>query len=422
VFSPIVLLEKAGDLMRQLVLFTEAREIILAYPVSLDTDEVALMDGLSRVLAEPVVASSNLPPFNRSPLDGFAVCALDTKLASEKEPVSLQVVEEVPAGKVAEKQVVPGAAIKVTTGACLPDGADAVIPYEKTRFNEQAVWISTPVAPNSNISFTGEDVAKGEQVIPANTKITPEIIGMLAALGISKVKVLRKPKIGILSTGDELIGMEGPLIPGKIRNSNLYSLAAMVTQLGCEPVLFGMVGDNLEQTAAKLKLALECDLIISTGGVSVGDYDVVKEAMELAGAKILFWRVDIRPGTPVVCGEKEGKLLLGLSGNPAAALITFELLVKPLILKSFGLPWQMKTVTGRLQGGFAKVTNQLRFLRAKTSWQGNELVTSLSGMQNPGVMKSILSSNSLIMVPAGAGPLQEGDLVDIILTKELEVK
>jgi len=408
--------------MRQLIPFAEAREIILEYTISLDTDEVALMDGLSRVLAEPVIANNNLPPFNRSPLDGFAVCSLDTKLASEERPVPLQIIEEVPAGKVAEKQVVIGTAIKVTTGASLPKGADGVIPYEKTKFNEQLVWISTPIVENSNISFAGEDVAEGEQVIPANTKITPESIGMLAALGIFRVKVFRKPKIGILSTGDELIGIDEPLVPGKIRNSNLYSLAAMITQLGCEPVLYGLVGDNLEETAAKLEQALECDLVISTGGVSVGDYDVVKEAMGIAGARILFWRVDIRPGTPVVCGEKGGKLLLGLSGNPAAALITFELLVKPLISKSFGLPWQLKTVTGRLQGGFAKVTNQLRFLRAKTNWQANELVTSLSGMQNPGVMKSILTSNSLIMVPAGAGPLREGDLVEIILTKELEAK
>lgn len=408
--------------MRQLIPFTEAREIILDYPMKLSVEEVKLMDGIGRVLAEPVTAGDNLPPFNRSPLDGYAFCTADTRLASQENPVALAIIEEVPAGKVASKRIIPGTAIKVTTGACLPEGADGVLPYEKTKFDEKTVCISTPVTANSNISFAGEDVAQGEQVIAANTIITAETIGMLAALGVTTVKVFCKPKIGILSTGDELIDINDPLKPGKIRNSNLYSLAAMLKVLGCEPVLLGMVADDLKQTTEKLLQALECDLVISTGGVSVGDYDVVKEAMVKAGAEILFWRVDIRPGTPLVCGEKDGKLLLGLSGNPAAAMITFELFVKPLIEKSFGLPYHLKKVTGRLEGSFSKITNQMRFLRAKTCWDDGEIVTSLTGMQNPGVMKSILYSNSLIIVPAGTGPLQEGELVDIILTKELEVK
>ncbi|MDW7674401.1 MAG: molybdopterin molybdotransferase MoeA, partial [Bacillota bacterium] len=282
--------------MRQLIPIDEARDIILQNPISLNHEKVCISNSLNRVLAEPIIARENLPPFNRSPLDGYAVCTSDLTTASEDNPITLNIIEEVPAGKVSNESLTKGTAIKVTTGACLPSGADAVIPFEKTEFTITTVKITEPLQPNSNISFAGEDVAVGEQVIPANTIITPERIGMLAALGYSKVQVFRKPKIALLSTGDELINLDEPLAPGKIRNSNLYTLAAMVKKLGGDPVLLGIVSDSLEDTAAMLQEASQYDLVITTGGVSVGDYDVVKDAMTKIGAELLFWRVNIRPG------------------------------------------------------------------------------------------------------------------------------
>lgn len=408
--------------MRQLITFAEAQEIILSYPIIMEVEKVNLTAALDRVLAEPVIADHSLPPFDRSPLDGFAVRSIDTQGANRDHPVVLEIIEEVPAGKVATKHLEESTAVKVTTGAPLPVGTDAIIAFEQTEFDKKNVNIFSPIKPNSNICIAGEDVQKGETVISAKTKIAPEHIGIMAALGLAQVPVYRKPKIAILSTGDELIDISQPLASGKIRNSNMYNLGASIEALGCEPVLLGMVSDDLAEITTALKKALAYDLVITTGGVSVGDYDLVKEAMNNVGATNLFWRVDIRPGTPIVCNEIQKKLLIGLSGNPAAALITFELLVKPLINKSFGLPYKHKIVKGTLTTDFNKNTKQMRFLRAKTKVTENGLVTALTGLQNSGVMKSVLDYNSLIRVPVGTGPLKAGTTVEIFLTKELEVE
>lgn len=407
--------------MRELISLTEAEEVLLSNTVFMEKNKINLNESLGAVLAESVVAKENIPPFNRSPLDGYAILDSDSNSASKDNPVTLEIIDEAPAGFVASKKIVSGTAIKVTTGAQIPEGATAIVKFEDTEFTDKKVDIFQHYDKWSNIAFAGEDVSQGETILPKGQIITPEVIGMLAALGIWEVATFKKPRVGLFSTGDELIDVNDNLRPGKIRNSNLYALAAEIEKMGAEPIAFGIVPDSLEKTTLVIEEALEkCDLIISTGGVSVGDYDVVKDAMTSAGMELLFWRVNLKPGTPAVAGKKDGKIMIGLSGNPAAALITFELLARPLILKSMGVKnIQRPRLKAEMLDSFQKSSKQMRFLRGYTTLQDGKPVVSLTGRQSPGVMKSILYSNSLIVVEAGAKPLVPGDEVTVILTKEM---
>ncbi|MGF7185050.1 molybdopterin molybdotransferase [Desulfitispora alkaliphila] len=409
--------------MRELIDLTEADMILQSSVEQMETEYVSLTQSLNRVLAEHINASCNIPPFNRSPLDGYAILASDTEKANKETPVKLMLVDTVPAGYTSERKVLPGTVVKVSTGAPIPEGATAVVKYEETKKDGETVTLFKKYSHNENIVFAGEDVSVGEEVIQKGIVIDSRAIGMLAALGHTRVKVFKQPRIAIFSTGDELVDAEKSLGPGKIRNSNSYALAAEISSLGGQPVIYGNIQDDLCATTEVLNKALsECNLILSTGGVSVGDYDVVKEAMVKAGFELLFWRVNLKPGTPAVAGVKEGKLAIGLSGNPGAALITFDLLAKPIIKKLKGQnSYKRKIVKGKLADSFPKSSKQMRLLRAQTSLLGGKPVARLTGSQSPGVMKSILYCNSYVVVNAGSGPLEPGAMVDIILTKEMEV-
>lgn len=406
--------------MREMIRLEEALDIVLNSVTSLPFEKVNLLDSLDRVLAEDIYSAINIPPFDRSPLDGYALRAEDTTGASSDSPAILEVLEEVPAGYVASQGLKPMTAIKILTGAPIPKGADAVIRFEDTKENGDTVEIFKPLKPNESICFAGEDIKEGELVLSKNTIINSVAIGLLASLGISEVPVLRKPKVAILSTGDELIDITEPLKPGKIHNSNLYLLAASVKALGCEPILIGNVKDRLEDTTAALNKGLkEADLVISTGGVSVGDYDIVKDAIRHCSAQILFWKVAVKPGTPVVVGEREGKMIFGLSGNPAGATIVFEILVKPVLRKLAGktqvLP--LKAVA-TFDDQFLKKSGMRRFLRGYIYKQGEEYKVTLTGKQTPGVLRSLLGCNALIDVPAGSGVLTTGNQVEVFIIEE----
>jgi len=401
----------------QMIPLEKAQQIILQEAGVLPAEEIGLLQSLNRVLAHDIYAGDNLPPFDRSPLDGYAVRAEDIAPASLENPVCLEVIEEIRAGYEAVREVTPGTAIAVMTGSPLPGGADVVVMFEETQRQGQAVSVCKSYPANSNISRAGEDVRKGEMVLEAGSVITPGAVGMLAALGYSRVEVFRRPRVALLSTGDELVDIDQPLRPGKIRNSNLYALAAAVQEAGGETVLLGVAPDEREATAHKVSQGLaEADLVLTTGGVSVGDYDVVKEVLAGLGADLLFWRVAMKPGTPSVAAKKGDKLVIGLSGNPAAALITFELLVRPALRKMQGRKgiWR-QGATAVMEDQFLKNGRQRRFLRAMVYREKGGYRVALAGKQNPGVMKSILHCNALIDVPPERGPLQAGDTVEVIL-------
>ncbi len=408
-------------MMLEMLPLETALEVLVGRAKILHKEVVELLSAHGRVLAQDIFAPINQPPFDRSPLDGYALRGADIAAAAPGVPARLRVTENVPAGYLARGRVETGTAMRIMTGAPIPAGADTVVRVEDTREKDGWVEVFVSLAPGSNIVRTGEDIRQGEMVLKGGRLLNAPEIGVLAALGIPRVEVFKRPRVAILSTGDELVALERELTPGKIYNSNLYALAASVLEAGGEPVPLGSVADRPEEIARKISEGLgKSDLVLTTGGASVGEHDRIREAMTCSGADLLFWKIKMKPGTPVVAGEASGKLILGLSGNPAAALISFEVLVRPLIRKMAGFDKLYRPrLTVKLLEDFRKQGKQRRFLRARVGVVDGELCARLSSAQSPGVLKSLLSTNSLLDVTGGRGPLSKGEQVEAILTGDL---
>jgi len=383
----------------------------------LGTERVDLLQAHERVLAEDIYSSINQPPFNRSPLDGYAFKAEDSQGASKNNPVSLQVIEEIHAGSCAKKEVEKGTAIRIMTGAPIPEGADCVIRQEDTSQEGNTVQIFTELSQWDNYCFMGEDFKKGDLMLKKNSFLKSAEIGVLASLGVNEISVYKKPRVAILSTGDELLDVKEELIPGKIYNSNLYTIATRVKEFSGEPVILGIAGDDRESIEKNIKAGLDkADFLITTGGVSVGKKDIVKEVLQGMGAEILFWKINIKPGTPALCSVLDKKLIISLSGNPAAATITFELLVRPLLAKiTRREDLELKKITAVFKDSFSKKSSRRRFLRGLLSETPQGRIVELTrGKQTPGVLSSILNSNCLIDLPGGSPPLKAGEPVEVI--------
>lgn len=407
--------------MKKNAALEEARQLLLAQAAPAGERQVFLAEAAGSVLSRDVVAPLNLPPFDRSPLDGYALRAADVRQASAAQPVALRVVEEVRAGFVASQAVGAGCAVKIMTGAPLPDRADVVVPFEDVACRGDLVCITEPLASGSNIIYAGEDVAAGDLAAEAGTLVTPPLVGLLAALGMETVPVYGKCRVALFSTGDELLEPPQALQPGKIYNSNLHSLRAYCRMVGAETVTLGTAVDEETVIAARLEEALlQADLVMTTGGVSVGDYDLLPAALRKVGAKILFHGLDMKPGSPAMGAVCRGKPILALSGNPAAALIAFELLGAPLLKKMLGwknvLPQRVGAI---LDDDFAKTSRQRRFVRVRLEAQGMQLHAKLAGSQSNGALQSMAVSNALLDVPAGSGPLKAGQSVEAVLTGPL---
>lgn len=402
--------------MLEYVALEEAQRIMLDTAAVTETEDIDLMDSVNRVLAEDIYAGIDLPPFDRSPLDGYALRSDDTKNSTKTNPARLQIIAEVAAGYTTGKKLEPGTAIKVLTGAPIPSGADVVIKYEDTVEANGEVLIFAPLKENSNLVWAGEDVKKGEKLIEKGTVVTYGEIGMIAAQGKPTIKVYKKPEVAIISTGDELAEVGETLGPGKIYNSNLYAIGAAVISSGGIPVLMGVVPDRISDSMEKISAALNrADIVLTTGGVSVGDYDVIKDVFKNIGAEILYWRVAMKPGSPAVFARRGGKLLIGLSGNPAAAVITYQLMVKPLIYKTSGRKnYMLQRITAIMEDKFTKRCSQRRFLRASLFFKEGKVFASLTGKQSNGVMKSIMGCNAFVEIMPGDS-IKEGDTVNVIL-------
>ena len=404
--------------MKKNVSLETAQQFLLAQVAPKGERAVFLTEATGTVLSRAVLAPLNLPPFDRSPLDGYVLRAADVRQASKAQPVALRVVEEVRAGFVASQTVECGCAVKIMTGAPLPDGADVVVPFEDVDCKGDLVCITEPLASGSNIIYAGEDVAAGDLVAEAGAIVTPPLVGLLAALGIETVFVYQTCKVAVFSTGDELVEPPQVLQPGKIYNSNLHSLRAYCYMLGVETMALPTVVDEENAIAARLEEALQqADLVITTGGVSVGDYDLLPAALQKVGAKVLFHGLDLKPGSPAMGAVCRGKPVLALSGNPAAALIAFELLGVSLLKKIRG--WQNvlpQRVCAILADDFAKPSAQRRFVRVRLEARGTQLHAKLAGSQSNGALQSMVVSNALLDVPAGSGPLKEGQIVEAVVT------
>lgn len=409
--------------MRTNISLEEALDILLNENSQTEAIHVPLLDSLGSVLAEDIISDINMPPFNKSPLDGYAVCSDDIKSASKERPITLKVIDFVPAGHVSSKKIKSGEAMRIMTGAKIPEGADVIIRFEDTEFTEKDVKIYTPLNPNSNISKLGEDMKVGDIVIKKGAVIDSAEIGILASLGKSFVKVYRKPRVAILSTGDELVDIHDVLTDGKIRNSNSYTIAAQIKKIGAKPLMLGICDDGIEDIKEKLKTALSwADMIITTGGVSVGDCDLIKEAFQQLGAEMLFWRVRMKPGTPIAVAKYDNKLIFGLSGNPAAAYITFEQFVRPIVLKKMGKEkYKLMEVQSILESKFSKVSSQNRFVRANTYYKDGRYYTKFPDKHSSGVLSSLSGTNSLFYIPSGTGPYKEGQKITVQLLDYSEV-
>jgi len=388
----------------------EAQALLLGKCIPVGIEYVALQESLGRVLGEDVIARENIPPFDRSPYDGYAFRAEDTITATEENPVTLEVIEEVPAGYAPTKKVETGQTVKILTGAPIPQGADAVTKYEETQVKDCYVGIPARFKSGENVVPAGEDVAVGEQIALKGTLVTPPVLGLMAALGMSEVPVYKRPKIAIISTGDELLDIDEPLRPGKIRNSNSYTVASYCRQIGAQPLMLGTTRDRVEEIGAMIMRGLqEADMVITTGGVSVGDYDVLGKAVTHIGAETLYWKIEIKPGSPNLGAVKNGKVILGLSGSPAAALVIFHLLGNIFIKKLAGmndyLPQKIEVI---LKNDFRKASPRRRFLRGKLVIEKGTAFMEITGGQGNGVLRSLIGCDILAEIPAGSGPQPAG--------------
>lgn len=393
--------------------YVTARELLLAAVIPVGAERVPLSRCGGRILAQDLTAEENIPPFDRSPYDGYAFRAADTVGVSKEHPVTLRILEEIPAGSVPTVTVTEGTAVKLLTGAPIPPGADAVTKYEVTEFTGETVTLFTPAESGENIVRTGEDVRKGEILVRCGDVVDPGVAGTLAAQGTALPLVYRVPRIGIVSTGSELTEVEETPGPGKIRNSNRYTLETVLTAIGCEPVYLGLAGDSAEEICALLKKGLaECDAVISTGGVSVGDYDLTPDAMELAGAELLFRGVAMKPGMACAYGVCRGKLICGLSGNPASSLTNFYAVALPALRKLAGRrDYLPEEITVTLSNGFGKKSPATRFLRGRLELKDGTACMTVPKDQGNVVLSSTIGCNMMAVVPAGSGPLAAGTVL-----------
>lgn len=399
--------------MQEQLSFEEARSLLLSAVVPVEAQRVPLSRCGGRILACDLAAAENVPAFDRSPYDGYALRAADTAGASAQRPVTLSVLEEVPAGAVPTCEVTEGTAVKVLTGAPIPRGADAVVMYEKTLFTSAAVTLSAPLKAGANIVRAGEDIRKGEILARRGAVIDPGLAGTLAAQGESMPLVYRRPRVALLSTGSELVEADAVPGAGKIRNSSRYMLEAALDRLGCEAVYFGIAGDSEAEIAALLEAALDrCAAVITTGGVSVGDYDLTPAAMELAGAQLLFQGVDMKPGMACAYGLRGGKLLCGLSGNPASALTNFYAVAAPALKKLTGAAEHLpREVTVTLADRFGKKSPKTRFLRGRLRLEDGTVRMALPADQGNIVLSSAIGCDVMALVPAGSGPVEAGTVL-----------
>lgn len=395
-----------------------ALQYLLEATRTCDTGRCPLINCWDRILAEDIIADVDFPPFDRSSLDGYAVISQDVVNASSKQPVLLEQIDYIPAGSVGRHTITAGQTARIMTGAPVPMGADGIVRLEDTNCSGTQVMVLAGVSTAKSICRQGAEIAFGEIVLRQGTRLNAGAMGLLAMLGQTKPLVYRRPRVAILATGSEIIDIDQPLAPGKIRNSNSFMLQAQVFAAGGEPVLLGGVVDDTKLICDTLEAAPFCDIYITTGGVSVGDYDLMGQVFDRLAVKAMFNRVVLKPGTPILAGKWRDTLLMGLSGNPAGASVAFELLVRPVIHKLAGHGTRPRSMirailTTDLECAASSVTRRFAWGRCReelVSWQVEPLAYQGSGM-----LKTLTDANALIVIPVGIPHVSKGSEVDVIL-------
>ena len=393
-----------------LLAIEEQKKILLDNVKVIGTEQISLKDAAGRVMAEDVIADADVPPFDRSPYDGYALRSEDVKNASHEQPAVLEVLEEIPAGGISHFPVTNGTAVRIMTGAPIPEGADCIIMYERTEFTETQVKVFDRVKAGENIVKKGEDVCKGTVLAKAGSVIDAGLLATLAGQNEASPRVYKVPRIGIITTGSELTDVGEKLENGMIYDSNRYTLIGTIKKNGCEPVVYGIAGDEIDTIAGKIiQAADECDMVLLTGGVSAGDFDYTPAAMEKAGAKIFFRGARIKPGMACAYGELKGRLICALSGNPSSSIVNFLVLAYPALRKLRGLSqYEPEEIEVTLKGGFGKASKGTRYLFGKLDLSDGTVRMDLASAQGNVIISSSIGCNVMAVVPAGSGPLEPG--------------
>ena len=392
-----------------------ARQEILARVRPTGVEEVALDAALGRRLAHAAVADAPFQPFDNSAMDGFAVRSADLDAASEAGPVALRIVDESRAGHPAEREVGPGEAIAISTGAPLPVGADASVRIEEAEVDGGRVLLAAAVAPGENVRRAGEDIAAGETVLRAGTELGAAELGALATIGLDPAPVHRRPRVAVVTSGDELVPPGEQLGPGQIRNSNSLTVAALARLAGAEVVSVAWTPDEPEATRATLLPALEADVTVVCGGVSVGEHDHVKAALADLGAEQIFWRVALKPGGPTWFGTRAETLVFGLPGNPVSVMVTFLLLVRPALIALAGGEPGSRRLVARLGADYAKPTDRAHAVRCRLEADERGWVATPLPRQGSHVLTSMLAADGLALIPTASSGMAAGDTVEVEL-------
>ena len=414
-----------------LISVEDALSQILGNILPVQTETVTLAQSFERVLSQPIISTINVPPFANSAMDGYAVIAADTQSATKQSPTALTVIDNIPAGELSEKEITSGTAARIMTGAPMPAGANAVIRFEETSeyiptngLADDEVLLYSPVKTGDNMRLAGEDIKTGQTILEPGHKLRPQDVGVLAAIGQAQVPVYCRPRVAILATGDELVSIDEPIGPGKIRNSNEYVQAAMVEKYGAEPIMLGIARDTVEDLTAKIKegLAQNVDLFLTSAGVSIGDFDMVKSVLSDEG-EMQFWQVAIKPGKPLAFGmlhhadAKQHTPLIGLPGNPVAAMVAFEVFARPAVLKLAGRTnWEKPAVRAILDEDVIN-SGRRHYMRAfyYAHQDGYRVTTRGSGVtvQGSGILTSMVWANGLVVIPDNITHLPKDSSVEV---------
>ena len=408
-------IDQANSETMSLLPVKDALERVLSSFQALEKIHTPLDESVGRVLAENICAETDLPLFDNSSMDGFALLASDVTQTGATTPITLKVVDDIPAGKMPTKHLKSGEAARIMTGAPLPAGADAVAPVEETDFNNRApgtplpekVKIYKTANLGENIRKRGDDIQRGEKILPRGQRLRAQDLGMLAMLGVAQVPVYRKPRVALLSSGDELLSIDEALSDGKIYDVNSYTLRALLESAGCEIIPLGVAEDTPESVKTALDKAKDADLILSSAGVSMGSFDYIKTIIEKEG-NLNFWRINMRPGKPLTFGDYKNIPFIGLAGNPVSAFVGFMVFVRPVIEKMLGRTRQAQSraraqLTERIQSD-----GRESYQRARVHREKGQLYAELTGHQGSGNLFSMVQANALLIIPAGVKSLEKG--------------
>lgn len=412
----------SGDAPSPMLSVAEARAAVLVEISVLGAERVALPDALGRVLAEAITAPGDIPSRANTAMDGFAVRAEDVATASPESPVTLDVVATLAAGYVSDRAVGPGQAVRIMTGAPIPDGADAIVMVEYTESEGERVRIARSARPGQHVRRRGEDVREGDTVLEPGIALGAGEIGVLASVRRPFVRVGRRPTVAIVSTGDELVEVGSEPGPGQIVNSNAFSLSSLAREAGAIPTILPIARDSLAEIARALGEASSADVILASGGVSVGEFDYVKAALDELGAELRFWRVAMKPGKPVVFASLAGKPFFGLPGNPVSCMVGFHLFVQPALRRMMGAPddrLMRPVVDAVLANDVRSSGDRPNYQRAVVTWRDGGLVATTKPAQGSGVLSSMVGANGLVLVPEGTRQIATGERVTVQLIGDL---